>query len=159
RNGDGIPKAKSGVADVALYLEDGTRVVTDKSGKFSITGVAPGTHVLRLDETSLPKGLVPKPLSNRFMGDGASQFVDMTPHGLFKANFALDKTADYQEPPAAPAKDALTERSKPALENPPALPTPAPEAEAPRKESHVVDQKTAAPEATSPTPKAADDPN
>nr|MBP7342373.1 hypothetical protein [Syntrophaceae bacterium] len=75
-------------------------------------------HVLRLDETSLPKGLVPKATSNRFMGDGASQFVDMTPHGLFKANFALEKTADYREPsetqPKTVPKAAPENRSAPA---------------------------------------------
>ena len=91
RDSDGLAKKDTGVPDVVLYLEDGTRVVTDKKGKFSITGVVPGTHVLRMDETSLPKGLVPKPFSNRFMTSGTSQFVDMTPSGLFKANFAVDK--------------------------------------------------------------------
>ncbi|PKN36891.1 MAG: hypothetical protein CVU62_12385 [Deltaproteobacteria bacterium HGW-Deltaproteobacteria-2] len=91
RDGDGLAKKNTGIPDVALYLEDGTRVITDKSGKFSITGVVPGTHVLRLDETSLPKGMIPKPLSNRFMHSGTSQFVDMKPSGLFKANFAVDK--------------------------------------------------------------------
>jgi len=154
RDGDGSPKAKNGVADVALYLEDGTRVLTDKSGKFSITGVAPGTHVLRLDETSLPKGLAPKPISNRFMGDGASQFVDMTPHGLIKANFALDKTADYQETPAAPAKDAPALKSKPEAGKQLALVEPVPAAEAPRKESPAADSKAAAPEAAFPAPPA-----
>jgi uncharacterized repeat protein (TIGR01451 family) len=90
-DGNGLAKKDSGVPDAALYLEDGTRVITDKSGKFSMTGIVQGTHVLRLDETSLPKGLVPKPGSNRFMKNGSSQFVDMTPGGLFKANFAVDK--------------------------------------------------------------------
>jgi large repetitive protein len=91
RNGDGLPKKETGVANAVLYLEDGTRVITDKSGKFSISGVDVGTHVLRLDETSVPKDLTSKPLSNRFMNNGTSQFVDMTTSGLFKANFALDK--------------------------------------------------------------------
>ena len=96
RDGDGLAKKDTGVPDAVLYLEDGTRVITDKSGKFSISGVVAGTHVLRLDETSLPKGLIPKQLSNRFMKNGTSQFVDMKPSGLFKANFAVDKK--YTEP-------------------------------------------------------------
>jgi uncharacterized repeat protein (TIGR01451 family) len=99
RDGNGLPRKDTGVPNVALYLEDGTRVVTDKDGKFSISGVVAGTHVLRLDETTLEKGLLPKPISNRFMNNGYSLFVDMTQSGLFKANFALDKTADYSEPP------------------------------------------------------------
>ncbi|MCX5849995.1 MAG: hypothetical protein NTW65_11185 [Deltaproteobacteria bacterium] len=85
-----------GIANVVLYLEDGTRVITDSSGKYSILGILPGTHVLRVDETSLPKGLFLVPLSNRFLGDGDSQFVDMTPGGLFKADFAVERRG--QEP-------------------------------------------------------------
>jgi hypothetical protein len=86
-----------GVPDVALYLEDGTRVITDESGKYSIVGVLPGTHVLRVDETTLPKNTVLVPLSNRFLGDGASQFVDMNPGGLFKADFAVQHRGPEQE--------------------------------------------------------------
>ncbi len=103
RDGDGLPKKETGIGDVVLYLEDGTRVITDKKGSFSISGVPPGTHVLRLDETSLPIGLIPKPLSNRFMMKGNSQFIDMTSGGLFKANFALDMTAKYRAPENKPA--------------------------------------------------------
>ena len=80
-----------GIPDVVLYLEDGTRVITDADGKYSITGVAPGTHVLRIDETSLPGNMVLVPLSNRFLGDGTSQFVGMTAGGLFQADFAVER--------------------------------------------------------------------
>ena len=34
RDGNGLPRKDTGVPNVALYLEDGTRVVTDKDGKF-----------------------------------------------------------------------------------------------------------------------------
>ena len=107
REGDGLPGKDAGLADVVLYLEDGTRVVTDKRGRFSIAGIAAGTHVLRLDETTLPPGATPIPLTNRFMGDGASQFIDMTPGGLFKANFAVKKPAETKKvetPPQAPTE-------------------------------------------------------
>lgn len=78
-----------GIPQVVIYLEDGTRVITDKNGKFSLAGILPGTHVLRVDETSLPHGLTLVPLSNRFMGDGASQFVTMSAGGLLVADFAV----------------------------------------------------------------------
>ncbi len=92
-DGDGLQgTGEAGVAGVALYLEDGTRVVTDIEGKFSIPAVRPGTHVLELDRTTLPLGLAPAPVSNRFMGDDASQFVDLVRGGLLKANFAVLKT-------------------------------------------------------------------
>ena len=84
-----VMEIEPGIPGVVLYLEDGTRVVTDKDGKYSIYGVDPGTHVIRLDETTLPDGLEPVPVSNRFVGDATSQFVDMVPSGLFKANFAV----------------------------------------------------------------------
>jgi uncharacterized repeat protein (TIGR01451 family) len=84
----GLEPDEPGIPNVALYLEDGTRVITDARGRFSILGVPPGLHVLRVDQTSLPSGFVLVPLSNRFMGDGASQFVDLQPGGLFQADFA-----------------------------------------------------------------------
>jgi uncharacterized repeat protein (TIGR01451 family) len=100
---DGFAGKDEGIQDVVLYLEDGTRVVTDRHGKFSIAGIAAGTHVLRLDETSLPAGAKLIALSNRFMGDGSSQFVDMTPGGLFRANFAVQKGT--MTPPPVPTEN------------------------------------------------------
>lgn len=44
-----------GVAGARLYLENGESVSTDAEGRFSFPGVRPGMHVLRLDETSLPR--------------------------------------------------------------------------------------------------------
>ena len=38
----------------ALYLEDGTNVITDSAeGKYSIYGISAKTHVLKLDRSSL----------------------------------------------------------------------------------------------------------
>ncbi len=80
---------ESGIKDVLIYMEDGTRVITDGEGKYSIPGVLPATHVIRIDETTLPAGLRPLSLSNRFAGSSESQFADMKAGGLVKANFAL----------------------------------------------------------------------
>ena len=44
-----------GIAGARLYLEDGESVSTDAQGRFSFPGVRPGMHILRLDETSLPR--------------------------------------------------------------------------------------------------------
>ncbi|HNS33246.1 MAG TPA: SdrD B-like domain-containing protein, partial [bacterium] len=82
-----------GIGNVSVYMQDGTRAVTDPEGKYSIPGVRQGTHVVRLDETTLPAELKTAPVSNRFMGSDSSQFVDMPPGGLVKANFALHETA------------------------------------------------------------------
>lgn len=113
QDGNGVAKKDTGVPNAVIYLEDGTRVITDKTGKFSISGIVVGTHVLRLDETSLPKGLVPKPGSNRFMANGNSQFVDMTPGGLFKANFVMENKEGEQKPEEIAKKPEPTEESKP----------------------------------------------
>lgn len=97
--GQGRKPDEAGIANVVLYLEDGTRVISDGNGKYSLLGVPPGTHVLRVDETTLPPGLRLVPLNSRFMGDAASQFVEMQPGGLCQADFAVEQGAP--DPPAA----------------------------------------------------------
>jgi len=94
-DGDGVQQAgEPGIPGAVIYMEDGARVITDKDGKYSIISVAPGTHVLRLDETSLPKGAEPIPTSSRSSGDGASQFVDTVRGLIMKADFAVKVPAD-----------------------------------------------------------------
>lgn len=95
---------EGGIANVILYLEDGTRVTTDSQGKFSILGIMPGTHVLRVDETTLPQGVTLSTLSNRFLGDGASQIVDMGPGGLLQADFAVKKEEKEEVLTAVPTE-------------------------------------------------------
>jgi uncharacterized repeat protein (TIGR01451 family) len=146
RNGDRVqnqpdsamgapPSGEAGIANVAIYLEDGTRVLTDNQGKFSILGVIPGTHVLRVDETTLPKGMSLTPLSNRFLGDGASQFIDMHPSGLVQADFAaMMKRSEATSPVTAPPLAAATLKGLPTNQGavspqadlPAAVPSPSP---------------------------------
>jgi len=60
-NQDGVQdRGEKGVGHVALVLEDGTMVVTDEFGKFSMPNVADGMHVLRLDQRMLPGGPLTK---------------------------------------------------------------------------------------------------
>ncbi len=100
-----------GIPGVVIYMEDGTRVITGTDGKFSIFGVTAGTHVLRVDETSLPNGARLEALSNRFMGDGASQFVDMPAGGLFKADFAVTGNIGPIKPNANPQTQSGAQES------------------------------------------------
>ena len=89
-NGDGFQQAgEKGLGGAVLFLENGARVITDKDGKYSIPYVDPGTHVLKVDTLSLPGGAALVPTSNRSMGDGGSQFIDMKPSGLARADFAV----------------------------------------------------------------------
>lgn len=88
RDEDGVPGA-------VVFMEDGTRVVADDSGRFVIAGVGNGTHVLKIDAAKLPCGLVPAEGSNRFMGSAGSQFADMTPGGLIVADFPVVEKTGY----------------------------------------------------------------
>lgn len=83
-----------GIPGVRLYTEDGTYVVSDSEGKYSIYGVSPRTHVLKLDQTTMPHGSELIDLSNRNAGDPGSRFVDVKSGDLHKANFAEGSCSD-----------------------------------------------------------------
>ena len=90
RNGDRMPgDDEPGFAGVRIYLEDGTFAETDKEGKYSIYGIRPGEHVLKIDRNSLPPGLIPVPLDSTFAGDGGSRFVSLPFGGNARGDFAL----------------------------------------------------------------------
>jgi large repetitive protein len=93
-NRDRIQDAgERGIPDVRLYMEDGTFVITDAEGKFSLYNIRPQTHVLKVDATTLPQGARLAVLDARNAGDGATRFVDMKKGQLLKANFAVDGCA------------------------------------------------------------------
>jgi uncharacterized repeat protein (TIGR01451 family) len=83
-------RGEPGVPGVTLYLEDGTNSRTDEDGKYNFYGVAPRTHALKVDATSLPDGARLAVLHHRFAGDPDSQFVDLKHGELHRADFALD---------------------------------------------------------------------
>jgi uncharacterized repeat protein (TIGR01451 family) len=77
-----------GIPGVRFYLEDGTFVISDSEGKYSLYGLSPRTHVLKVDATTLPIGSKMAVLSTRNAGTGHSLFVDLKAGELHKANFA-----------------------------------------------------------------------
>jgi uncharacterized repeat protein (TIGR01451 family) len=88
RDGDGRRTGgEPGIPGVRLYLDDGTFVITDVDGQYSLYGLTPRTHALKLDPTTLPKvtRLVP-----RRKGDDALsvQFVDVDRGGIQRIDFA-----------------------------------------------------------------------
>ncbi|MGB7740519.1 MAG: hypothetical protein WBM03_15530 [Steroidobacteraceae bacterium] len=90
-NRDGIQGHEEiGVPGVRLLLEDGTSVVTDVEGKYSLYGLRAITHVLKLDTTTLPSGAQPLLIDNRNSGRADSRFVDLKNGELHKANFAIE---------------------------------------------------------------------
>lgn len=100
KNKNGIQEeGEIGVQGVKIYLEDGRYVVTDKEGKYHFDNVNPGMHVVKLDRESIPKGLKPIPLNNRFAGDEDSVFVDLYPGDFFKVDFALIEDSTVHEAP------------------------------------------------------------
>lgn len=79
-----------GVPGVRMFLENGTNVTTDKDGKWSLYGLKPITHVLKVDPVTLPDGSQLIPLSNRNAGAGDSQFLDVKKGEFMRADFLID---------------------------------------------------------------------
>ena len=77
-----------GIPGVRLYFEDGTNLTSDENGNYSICGQRPITHVLKVDQTTLPAGSRLVVLSSRNAGDGDSLFVDLRDGELHRADFA-----------------------------------------------------------------------
>ncbi len=76
------------IAGVRLYMQDGTFVVTDEDGQFSLYGLQPGLHVIKLDSTTLPQGLMLKPTDTRQAADPDSRFVELSAGDFHRADFA-----------------------------------------------------------------------
>lgn len=83
----------AGVADVRIYLEDGTFVLTDKRGRYHVEGVNPGSHVLQIDPITFPEGYnaVLCEDHNRFAGNPESRFIDLEPGTLWRADFYISE--------------------------------------------------------------------
>jgi uncharacterized repeat protein (TIGR01451 family) len=87
-NGNGIQDAgEPGIPGVRLYLQDGTYVITDSEGKYSLCGLAPRTQVLKVDPITLPRGARLGTTANRNAGDPGSLFVDLKNGQLQRADF------------------------------------------------------------------------
>lgn len=77
-DGDGIPGIfEPGVPGVVVRFEDGRGAVTDVTGRWHLEGVRPGTHVLRLDPDSLPRGIEPVTSGIEWGGDRGTRFLEV----------------------------------------------------------------------------------
>lgn len=76
------------IGGVKLYMEDGSFVVTDEDGQYSLYGLRPGLHIVKVDPLTLPLGLQLKPLDNRNAADAGSRFVELSPGDFHRADFA-----------------------------------------------------------------------
>ncbi|HEX6592749.1 MAG TPA: OmpA family protein [Moraxellaceae bacterium] len=88
-----------GLANARVMLDDGSYVVTDADGQYHIEGLRPGTHVVQLDTSSLPKGYEPVSCiqNTRFGGSAYSQFVDVKGGGLWRADFFVKPAPKAEE--------------------------------------------------------------
>jgi uncharacterized repeat protein (TIGR01451 family) len=87
--GDDKQRQKNGwpLANVRLYMEDGTYVLTDAEGQFSLYGLKAGLHVLKVDGHTVPAGVVFKVTGANNAGDPDSRFVDLIPGDFQRADF------------------------------------------------------------------------
>ena len=85
-----------GVGGVRLYLETGDYVVTDQDGLYHFENVLPGTHVVQVDEATLPQGYeaVLCEENSRYADSAISKFVDATGGSIWRANFYLQRTGE-----------------------------------------------------------------
>jgi len=83
-----------GVPGVRLWLQDGTSFVTDAEGRYSYCGLLPRLHVLKVDATTLPRGAVLTPSSNRNAGDPGSLFLDLRVGELHRGDFVIGSCTD-----------------------------------------------------------------
>ena len=89
-NANGLQdELERGLPSVRLFLEDGTSVFTDSDGKWSLPGLRPLSHAVRLDESTLPPGTSPRLLQTRQLGVANSQWLDLKKGEWRKVNFAV----------------------------------------------------------------------
>ncbi len=89
-NGDGRRSAGDpGLPGVRLVLDDGTFAVTDGAGQYSLYGLTPRTHGLRVDPSSLPDGAEMLALDHRDAGTPGLRFVDLQRGDFQRADFGV----------------------------------------------------------------------
>ena len=76
-----------GVPGVRLLLTDGTHLISDSEGKYSVCGLPPRSHVLRIDPHTLPRGSRLTTSSNRNLGEAGSLWLDLKNGELHRADF------------------------------------------------------------------------
>jgi uncharacterized repeat protein (TIGR01451 family) len=76
------------IPGVRLYLDDGTFAITDGDGRYTLYGVSPKTHALKVDPGTLPAGAQLVALDHRDFDRPGLRFVDATRGELVRADFA-----------------------------------------------------------------------
>ena len=98
-----------GIAGVRIMLEDGSYAVTDPDGRYHFEGLVPGTHVVQMDDTTLPldRTAVDCARDVRSGGRAFSRFVEGRGGELKRVDFhAMAAPAHAPRASAAKARPA-----------------------------------------------------
>jgi len=93
------PRTRPGIAGVRVMLEDGSYSVTDRDGLYHFEGVMPGTHVVQIDDATLPadRAAVDCSRNVRSGGRAFSRFVSGRGGMMVRADFHAIETAPRAE--------------------------------------------------------------
>jgi len=93
KNFDGEQQpGEPGVPNAVIYMDDGTRIVTDANGLFSLSNVLSGSRTLAIDLTSVP-GYTLAPNLYFIERNSQSRLVKLAPGSLVRVNFAVTPAA------------------------------------------------------------------
>jgi large repetitive protein len=76
-----------GIPGVRLMLSDLSFLVTDSEGKYSLCGLPPRSHAIRIDTATLPRGSRLTTSSHRNLADAGSLWLDLKSGELHRADF------------------------------------------------------------------------
>jgi uncharacterized repeat protein (TIGR01451 family) len=93
------PTTLHGIPGVRIMIEDGSYAVTDREGYYHFEGLMPGTHVVQLDDASLPSDRTAVDCSNdvRSGGRAFSRFVVGQGGSLMRVDFHAAESAPRAE--------------------------------------------------------------
>ncbi|PZO44534.1 MAG: hypothetical protein DCF19_01955 [Pseudanabaena frigida] len=93
KNFDGEQQpGEPGVPNAVIYMDDGTRILTDANGLYSLGSVLSGSRTMVIDLTSVP-GYTIAPNLYFIERNSQSRLVRLAPGGLGRVNFALTPAA------------------------------------------------------------------
>ncbi|NUN65051.1 hypothetical protein HCU40_09845 [Pseudanabaena biceps] len=93
KNFDGEQQpGEAGVPNAVIYMDDGTRIVTDVNGLYSLSSVLSGSRTLAIDLTSV-SGYTLAPNLYFIERNSQSRLVKLAPGGLYRVNFAVTPVA------------------------------------------------------------------
>jgi uncharacterized repeat protein (TIGR01451 family) len=101
--------APRGIGGVRIMLEDGSYAVTDSDGRYHFEGIVPGTHVVQLDDMTLPADRIAIDCASdsRSGGRAHSRFVEGQGGLLKRVDFHAIASAPRAQAGAAAARPAI----------------------------------------------------